>query len=121
MTNEELLRKKLADYTPEPRALSEPDFNYKSDVSIMTETIATTPPATSGFWESLGNALGNSAGTLAGQVINNGTAAASGAINTALPPPAPAPVAAKPFFSTPAGMILGGAAVIGGIIYLARK
>lgn len=121
MTKEELLRNKLADYTPEPRALSEPNFNYKSDVSTMNETIATTPPVMPGFWDSLGNAIGNAAGTLAGQVITNGTAAASGAINTALPPPAPAAVAAKPFFSTPAGMIVGAAAVIGGIIYLARK
>jgi hypothetical protein len=83
--------------------------------------IATTPPVTLGFWDSLAAAFGKSAGTLAGQVINNGTAAASGAINTALPPPAAAPVAAKPFFSTPAGMIVGAAAVIGGIVYLARK
>ncbi len=86
-----------------------------------TMPIAATPPVTLGFWDSLAAAFGKSAGTLAGQAITNGTAAASGAINNALPPPAPAPVAAKPFFSTPTGMILGAAAIIGGIVYLARK
>ena len=91
------------------------------EMETTLSTISTAPGAPAGFWDSLANAFGNAAGTLAGQAITNGTASASGAINNALPPPAPAPVAAKPFFATPTGMILGAAAVIGGIIYLAKK
>jgi hypothetical protein len=119
-TDQEFIREKIATFTPGTPTLSAYDPTFVPTYSTMP-IAATTPPVTLGFWDSLANAFGNAAGSLAGQAITNGTAAASGAINNALPPPAPAPVAAKPFFSTPTGMILGAAAIIGGIVYLARK